>query len=481
MAQEIEFKSQAMINIMKREGLSKEDAERELFNVNIDGNKLDLQGNEYELFIEDIQGLKEILSEGDISQLKISNIDLREKQGLLDAIANLSKDADGINIENVQFDNAESAFKQIYGDNNINSIVLRNQQEISKFMYDKYNKKMIIDSQSIQFLDEYKKFVDAKSLVVQMESEQSKNDIIDNIDILRESQRGTIILSDVSKDRNIQDLKKFENYANGNNVLFKSDVLKQSMGIDRLPTSIATMPGISYNVGIRGQKLGAEDKFKLEGEQLEIFLNDLVELSKNCSISNIAIGNIEIPEGTDLSKLSKAFSNVEKIEIRDSQIPGLKEIINNIPNKDKLTHITLENSGLAMEDIDSKDLINLEELRVTENENGKLKNKDILEKDNPITTITPTIDYKLPWYKRVWDRVKQLPGIKKIFDNKVKALPEANIVRNEEQNIPQPKKESKKYINSLKVSSSERLEQAELNNNNFERTEQKEQNEMDER
>lgn len=457
MEREIEFKSQAMKNIMKRDKISQEDTKRklELCQLDIDGDNLDLEGDEYTAFIDDIQAWRGILPEGYMDRVKIINIDLREKPELSEALADLIKDADRVEIENAQFDNTESVFQKMFDRALVAGTALAVQQAVSKFEYDRISKKMIIDSQSTHLLNDYKQFADVESLVVQLDSEQSKQDIIDNIDILRESQRGTILLGDVSEKRNIQDLKKYESYVNGNIILFKSDIIKQTMEIDRLPT--ADVCTALFNLRIDGQKLVQDGIFKLEGQELETFLSDLSELSKYCSLSGINIKNIEIPEGADLNKLTEALGKIKRLNVENVQIPGLKETINNIENKEKMEFINIQNAGLTLQDINASDFKNLGRLSVVETEKGQqISNRQEQKVENPITSITPTIDYKLPWYKRAWDRVKQLPGIRNLFNNGVKALPEASQVRTETQ--PVTKEMQNGFIDSLKVTKDQMLQ-----------------------
>lgn len=420
MIENIIFKSEAMKSIIKKDSITPQEFEKAYYNLEVDGNKLDLNDSERETFIEDLNELQNFSTKDSITDIKIYNMALEEDYELTNELTKFAKTADYIRIENSQFNTVETVFQNIFEKENITNNTLSKQKRISKFVYDRPNQNLITISENAKFLEDYKQYADIKNLILEIASEEGKQDIIDNIDLLREHRKGIIFLKDTSPNENISDLSKYENYANGKIVLFKSNIIKETMGFDRLPTDASA--GISYNLRIDGQKMLEQEIYKLEGKELDVFLSELNEISKYCPLSGISIKNISIPDNADLNGLTKVFENLNRINIENSYIPNLKEIINNIKDKSKIETIKIKDSGLQLEDIDTVAFKNIYSLLVEQS-----KENQLVENLTELSECESNIELKISWYRRAWYKLKKLPGLKRLFGkDSIKALPEAS-------------------------------------------------------
>lgn len=420
MEQDIVFKSKLMKDIMKKDVISSKETQEEYYNIEINGENIDFNSDEYATFLEDMTAVKNAFTKNSISDISIKNIDLTEKIELSDMIADLSKIADYIRIENSKFNSIEKFFQIAFDKNFAINEKLSNKQDINKFGYDRTNKNLTIDSESVSYLNDYKQYADTKNLIIEINSQEGKQDIIDNIDILRDHREGTIFLKDVSKDKIITDLTKYENYANGKIVLFKSKIIKETMGFDRLPTDGTT--GITYNLRVDGQELLEQGIYHIEGKELDEFFNDLKEISAHCPLSGISIKNISIPKRTDLTPLAETFEAVKRINIENSNIPALKEAINGMEDKSKVETISIKEAEIDLDEIDAINFPNMQSLSV---ERVKKETSDIQENKEFY------IEVKTPWYKKTWDKLKKIAILNKIFArNAIKALPQAGTQEN---------------------------------------------------
>lgn len=292
------------------------------------------------------------------------------------------------------------------------------QEEITDAKYDEEKQELTISSKNISKLNEYKEKYKTKDLVIEIDSESGKQDILDNINIIRTHRDGTVFLSDISEGQSLEDIQKYEKYANGNIVLFKSEIIKETMGFDRLPAGKSN--GISYNLRIDGSKLKEKDMYTIEGDKLAVFLNDLKEIAEHCPLGGINIKNIKMPGGQTFEELSQVFSIVNRITVENSDIPGLKDLINGIEDKSKIETIKIKECGMYLEDIDAVGFQNIYSLEVEQTKPVEVTEKPKVEEEYK----TPKIEVKVAWYKTMWNKVKKLPLLNRLFiDKKIKALP----------------------------------------------------------
>lgn len=416
MEQNVIFKSEFVKNIIGMENISLEEIKNSYFTIIINGKDENFTDEKYNEIIEDFNNICSIISENSISGLEINNIDLSGKKELYNILNKFSEHCDYIKFDDVKCNNVEELFKQIFHKEFQTSENLGKETEIYRFEYSKITKNLTINSGSLKYLNDYKQYVNVKNLFIEISEEIGKEDIVTNIEILRGHSDGTIFLKDVTSDKTITGLLKYENYANRKIVLFKSKLIKKSMGFDRLPTDGSY--GITYNLRVDGHAMVENGEYILKEDELVTFLNDLEEISKYCPLNGININYLNIQNNVDYSIFSKIFERVNRINIENSLIPNLKEIINGIEDKSKIEIINIKESGLDLEDIDAVQFLNIKRLSVERKkapEEEKIKN---IEKIAQVNNENEIIEIKLPWYKRLWKKVKLA-----VFGSGLKALP----------------------------------------------------------
>ena len=297
----------------------------------------------------------------------------------------------------------------------------------------------------LQNVDKYKKFLEKNNLNISINSLEEFEQVKESLDNIRNCEFSDVVLKDNSGQITKAELAKYEGYANNLNVLFKSKILKESMGFDRLPTTKSTGDnGVLYNIKINGKVLQEQGLHKLDGAELENLLQDLKNLSQNVNIGGIELSNIEMPEGTDLSALTKTFEKVHRIKIENTQIPNLDKAIENMENTQNVETVIIKDSGVTQKDIRN----------VKFSEYARL----VVDKQSKPRPVQPTneiasgnINGQLPQQEKTWfqkwiDKIKGTDLYKRIFSKDApKPLPPA------QKEARQEKTEQNSFIEGLRA------------------------------
>lgn len=427
----INLRSNTMKKIM---GTKQLETNCEIYRISITSDKIkDLyDAKEYDDFLYDLKALSDVTKHNPITDIVVTDTDLSQYPDVQKGLLGIFKQSNYIKIENSKLGNLEHLFQEIFEKKDILDANLRNENSLKKFIYDRDTKSLTVDSSQTANLLSYEKYADTKNLILEVKNEEDKSNIVKNIDLLRDGwlkthRQGSIFLKDVSDNKDVQDLGKYESYANGNIVLFKSRIIKETMGFDKLPTNKDL--GIRYNLKIDGDILAKNEQYKLEGQELQDFLSDLEEISKHVPLTGINIRNIDLSGSNDLSKMVQSFERIERLSVENSNIPNLESMINNMQDKNNLTNINIRNSGVSLEDISPKEFPNISTIFV-ENEEEKEK-IELKQMEEQMTSPSENylVDVKEPWYKRAWNRFKETSLYKMFNKDKLEALPDPDAAR----------------------------------------------------
>ena len=150
-------------------------------------------------------------------------------------------------------------------------------------------------------------------------TKEELNNIMKYIDSIREL-NSNVILVDKSKEK-ISEIYNYENYVNGKLVIFQSNLIKESLGLDKLPTKKVNQT--MYKLQIDGSKVDGEPIYVLEGEQVELFKKDMQEIAKYINIAKTEYRNVIFPDTYEIKEVlseveSKSLNLKEEIEEEDT-------------------------------------------------------------------------------------------------------------------------------------------------------------------
>lgn len=166
---------------------------------------------------------------------------------------------------------------------------------------------LTLASQNLDILSEINRYKHPKMLNIKVNSEDDINNLIKYIDVIRNTTNRKIILYN-SIDKNY-DISKYENFINEKIILFKSEVVKNSIGIDRLPTyKVNPTP---YNIVIDGKTVSNNSIYILKGNEEEYFVKDMEEIARYINISSINFKNMVFNENYSVKQAIKEVVSKE--------------------------------------------------------------------------------------------------------------------------------------------------------------------------
>ena len=175
MEQNIMFESELVKNIIEMDSISLEEIKNSYFTIVIKGEDLNLSEEEYTKVVNDFNNLCSIVGENSISGLEVRNLDLTCKVEFSNILNKFSKYCDYIKIYNLKCASVETLFRRIFDKEFQTDENLVEEKEIQRLEYNKITKGLTINSGSIKYLNDYKQYVNAKNLFIEISEESGKN------------------------------------------------------------------------------------------------------------------------------------------------------------------------------------------------------------------------------------------------------------------------------------------------------------------
>ncbi|MCL2860623.1 MAG: hypothetical protein FWF46_08845 [Oscillospiraceae bacterium] len=325
-----------------------------------EGIKIDLDGkllnaiNVRNLSLEESIGISQdiynIAKTYGIEEFSLKNIHISSNQELPEMLKEVGKNTKKIKIENCEIGNLEHLMQGISGKETKENIFLRAKLGITKFEYNKPENKMRIAADRTSLIKDFYEYIEPENVDILLRKEEDKIKLAQNINEIREIKAKKIRVKDDTYKKEITGIDKYEQYVNGGIVLLHSKILKESLGIDRLPTKQRVSSG--FHLNIDGQKLVENERYKLEGNEFRAFIHDLKELAHYSNIVRISFKNVELPNDERFKDVAlKIFEQVHWIIVEDSKIPELATLIVRISDKQELEKLVIRNSEVKLEDL----------------------------------------------------------------------------------------------------------------------------------
>lgn len=382
-------------------GETKEIEELKLTGDKYNENMQELEGEKLQNFIEDLESVNK---EKHIRQLCIQNIKAKGEE-IEDELKKLIVGIDKIQINNCQILQIKKILEAISGERIQLDEKLLECEKINAFSYDKQNKILALGLEEIDILEHCKKYLDVKSLEILISSEADKKLIKQNIETIQNSKINTKKIIDISKDQNITEINLYEIYINQMIVLIQSQLIIDTIGLNRIPVMPKGNNINGYMLAIDGSYKKAQGKYKMPEEEQELLLNELNEVTQKTNISVLKLKNIEFtPKQEIVPIFDKILSNVTKIEMENVTIPNLKQILNELQN----------------ENVESAKIINCG-INISDLNNSKLQNFIVGNTIQPVNKSKSEVN----WIQKIKEFVQKIPILNKYFNNKL-MLPEGN-------------------------------------------------------
>ena len=325
------------------------------FKIELDGKLLNAV-NVRKFSLEESLGISQdiynIAKEREIEEFSLKNIHVSSNSELPKMLKEVGKNVKKIKIENCEIGNLENLMQGISGKDDAENVILRARLGITKFEYDKPQNKMSISADRTSLIKDFYEYLEPESVDILVKEEKDKAKLAQNIHEIREIKPKKINVKDDTHKKELTGIERYEQYVNGHIVLLHSKLLKESIGFDRLPAR--RHASSDFGLNIDGKKLTEDEKYKLEGNELEAFIHDIKELAHDSNIAGISIKNVEFPNNARLKNaLLKIFEQVQWIIIQNSKIPGLPTLVTRIANKEELEKLVIRNSGVKLEELGS--------------------------------------------------------------------------------------------------------------------------------
>ena len=348
------------------------------------------------------QDIHNIAKSYGIEEFSLKNINISSNPELPEMLKEVGKNTKKIKIENCEIGNLEHLMQGISGKETKENIFLRAKLDITKFEYDKPKNKMGIAADRTSLIKDFYEYIEPENVDILVGKEEDKVKLAQNINEIREVKAKKIKVKDDTYKKDIAGIDKYEQYVNGSVVLLHSKILKESLGLDRLPEKHRVSDG--FHLNIDGQKLVKNDRYKLEGNELEAFIHDFKELAQHSNIVRISFKNVELPNNVRLKNVTlKIFEQVHWIIVENSKIPGLATLITRISDKQELERLIIRNSEVKLEDLGNiQEFSNLSYVSVGDAEEQLI---DIGKQDEWLVGLDNN--------KNVWHKVKRF--LKSLF------------------------------------------------------------------
>ena len=296
----MKIKSSIIKEYLNSQNLEKDNLP-ERFDLIVDGKNL--LNRYYKEEIPKIQEDLNILLEKNINSLIIRNINIDESKIMDCIMKKIAEHARNFKIENSYIGNLDSYMSTISKKKGKN-YSLSEKQYIEDFEYDVKNGMLVISAKNLDILEEINRYQKSKTVKIKVYDKKELSNIAKYIDSIREL-NSNVILVDKSKEK-ISEIYNYENYINGKLVIFQSDLIKASLGLDRLPTK--KVSSMMYKLEIDGSKVNGEPIYVLEGEQADLFKKDMQEIARYINIAKTDYKNVVVP---DTYEIKDVLSEVE--------------------------------------------------------------------------------------------------------------------------------------------------------------------------
>ena len=312
----MKLKSSVIKEYLKSQNIEKDNL-MENFDLIIDG--ANIQKRYYKEEISKIREDLIVLLENNMYSLTLKNINIEESKAMDYIMQKIGKNVKDFKIENSYIGNLDSYMSTISKRKGKN-YSLSEKQHIQNFEYNKDNEMLVISAENLDILSEINRYKKAKMLKIKVYSKEELSNITKYIDLIRELKLSNVILVDKSKEK-ISEIYNYENYVNGKLVIFQSNLIKESLGLDKLPTKKVNQT--MYKLQIDGSKVEGESIYVLEGEQLELFKKDMQEITKYINIARIEYKNLVVPDTYEIKEIlseaeSKSFNIKEEIQEKNT-------------------------------------------------------------------------------------------------------------------------------------------------------------------
>jgi len=269
----------------------------ENFELVIDGKNIQKR-----YYKEEIPKVKEDLlnlSEKIIKSITIKNINIEESEEMNSIMKQVGHNTQKLKIENSNIGNLDLYMSAISGRKGKN-YTLSDTQYIKEFEYNKENEMLVIAAENLDILSEINRYKKPKMLKIKVYDKKELQSIVKYIDVIRKMKLSRNILVDNCKE-NLSEIYQYENYINEKVVIFQSELIRASLGLDKLPTKKTNQT--IYNLIIDGSKVDNSYIYVLEGEQEELFIKDMEEISKYINIGNIEYKNIVFADKYEIKQI----------------------------------------------------------------------------------------------------------------------------------------------------------------------------------
>ena len=292
-----------------------EDNLPEKFELTIDAENV--MNRYYKEEVSKIQKDLIALLENNMYSLTLRNIKIDESKTMEFIMQKIGQNVKNFKIENSYIGNLDSYISTI-SEKIGKNYSLSEKQHIQNFEYNKDNEMLVISAENLDILSEINRYKKAKMLKIKVYSKAELSNITKYIDSIRELKLSNVILVDKSEEK-ISEIYNYENYINGKIIIFQSDLIKESLGFNKLPTKKVNRT--MYKFKIDGSKVEGEPVYVLEGKQLELFKKDMQEITKYINIARIEYKNLVVPDTYEIKEIlsdaeSKSF-NIKEEEIED--------------------------------------------------------------------------------------------------------------------------------------------------------------------
>lgn len=305
------LKSSVIKEYLKSQNIKKDNL-MENFDLIIDG--ANIQKRYYKEEISKIQEDLIVLLENNIYSLTLKNINIEESKTMDYIMKKIGENVKDFKIENSYIGNLDLYISTI-SERKGKNYSLSEKQHIQDFEYNKQNGMLVISAENLDILSEINRYKKTKILKIKVYSKEELNNIIKYIDSIK-ALNANVILVDKSKEK-IREIYNYENYVNGKLVIFQSNLIKESLGLDKLPTKKVNQT--MYKLQIDGSKVGGEPIYVLEGEEEELFIKDMQEIAKYINIAKTEYRNVIFPNTYEIKEVlseveSKSLNIKEEIE-----------------------------------------------------------------------------------------------------------------------------------------------------------------------
>lgn len=266
---------------------------------------------------EEIKHIKEDLkklADKNITNITLKNIKIEECAEMDYIMKNIGKTSKTIGIYNCTIGNLDLYMSSISGRCGKN-YSLSETQHIKEFEYDVKNEMLVIAAKNLDILSEIVRYKKPKTLRIKIYSKEDLQTLLKYIDYIREMKFPNYILENNSKESR-GEIYKYESYINEKIILLQSELIKESIGLDRLLTKKSNKT--IYNLKIDGSKVNKNCIYVLEGEQIELFVKDMRNIAKYVNIAKIEYKNVVFPDVYDvkevITRVKENLINKELIE-----------------------------------------------------------------------------------------------------------------------------------------------------------------------